>query len=157
MSSHSADAAPQIIDDARALLAVTELKDIVYYAVSATRHGDANRAAIAGDTGSRTDQIEIEVAVRHLPTSIEVRCRGSVDVPEAQFVADAAAIFELSHQVEISAETMGEFVSKVGVMAVYPFLRESIFACASKLRVDPPVLALLRPGDMKITVEPDAT
>jgi hypothetical protein len=43
----------------------------------------------------------------------------------------------------VTLGVLEEFVDRVGVMALYPFVRESIFSTATRLRVKAPVLGLL--------------
>ncbi len=64
-----------------------------------------------------------------------------------------SAVFTLREPIEASDAIITEFVERVGVMSVYPYLRESITQSGAKLGLDRPVLKLLRPGDIHITVE----
>ena len=84
-----------------------------------------------------------EVAIRVSDTSIEVRMKLEVATEEAKLFADMAVSYTLSKPCHVTLGVLEEFVDRVGVMALYPFVRESIFSTAARLRVKAPVLGLL--------------
>jgi hypothetical protein len=131
-----------LIGSAKDLLDLAELSDIVYYAVSATRRDEA---------GPEGTSHEFAIFVLHDGARIEVRCRAVVDTSDAQYVVDASSRFELKHPVEITDDAKQEFVEKVGLMAVYPYIRETVAASAAKLRLAQPLVGLLQAGNVSIT------
>lgn len=137
MSDHKS---PRTVNDARDLLALTELTDIVFYEISARRNPDVEGTPVS-----------IEIALRREELLLEVRCRATVLGGEGEYLADASAVFNLQEPVEAPEEVIAEFVERVGVMSVYPYLREAITQSAAKLGLDRPILRLLRPGDVHIT------
>ena len=130
------------ITEAKDLLALTELDGIRYYEVSATRREER-----------RDPGVEIDISLRRDEYEIEVRCAARVTGEDADFCTDASAVFSLSDPVEITGAALSEFVERVGVMTVYPYLRESIHQSAAKLGVRQPVMQLLRPGDIRVSVD----
>lgn len=132
------------ITDAKELLNVAELDAIRFYEVSAQRREE-----------TRDPEVGIDIRLRHAEQEIEVRCAARVTGDEADFRADASALFSLDHPVQVTEAAMAEFVARVGVMTVYPYLREAVHQSASKLGVAQPVMKLLRPGDVKVTVSGD--
>lgn len=105
---------------------------------------------------------DIQVHLRASPGDLQVRVRLTIQTDEAELVADCAAVFELkesdpNEQIEIDDDVKREFVERVGIMAVYPFLRESIFATAVRLQVAAPVLGLLKAGQFSMTPNPQTS
>jgi len=98
----------------------------------------------------RTPGESFAVFARGGDTWFETRTKLVVQTVEADLSADAGAIFTYSEPLTVSREVAGEFVEKVGVMAVYPFVREQVFTTASRLGVAPPVMGLLRAGQFRI-------
>lgn len=133
------------ITDAKRLLDLTELDSIRFNEVSATRREE-----------SRDTEVDIEIRLRRDEREIEVRCAARVIGEDADYRADASAFFSLDGPVDITDAALAEFVERVGVMTVYPYLRESIHQSAAKLGMPQPTMKLLRPGDIKVSVEHDA-
>lgn len=80
----------------------------------------------------------------------ETRAKMIVQTEDADLVAQAGAIFTFTEPLDVAEAVAAEFVEKVGVMAVFPFLREQIYTTASRLGVAPPVIGLLRAGSFRI-------
>lgn len=120
------------------LLALTQLRDVTYYRVAAERSGE-----VPSDTSEYAPPPTISVSERHGADAIEVRTELTWAVFGGQYTIDVAAQYGFDEPVEISAEVAAEFVQRVGVMTLFPYLRETIQALASKLRLTPPVLGLL--------------
>lgn len=77
---------------------------------------------------------------------LDVRCRITLRNRHAAFVADAVATFVVSGEpFELAESLERQFIDRVAITVVYPYLRESITASATKLRVDIPVLSLRNP------------
>lgn len=103
------------------------------------------------------DEARIAVAVEHEGVLLEVRCKMTASTGDAELSVDRSAVFTLGHRQAIPASVMGEFVEKVGVMTVYPYLRESLFSLASSLGIAPPVVGLLRAGSVRLTAASDGS
>lgn len=136
----SDDRAPRVITDARELLELTELTDIAFYEIGARRNPDVE------DT-----PVSIDIALRREELLLEIRCRATVLGGGGEYLVDASAVFTLQEPVQAPEAAIAEFVERVGVMSVYPYLREAITQSAAKLGLDRPVLRLLRPGDVHVT------
>lgn len=133
---------PRDVTDARELLDLAELTDIVFYEVGARRTTDADE-----------DSVAIQIALRREELVLEVRCRATVTGAGGEYLTDASAVFTLRESITASDDAITEFVERVGVMTVYPYLRESISQSAAKLGLERPILKLLRPGEVHITVD----
>ncbi|MGQ4596730.1 hypothetical protein [Nocardia sp. R6R-6] len=126
------------------LVAIAELVDIIFFEVS----GKRTSADPLEESAAATD---IEIAVRSRIDGVDVRCLCRVTGGGGEYVCDAAAQYEFGQPATVAEEVLTAFVQRVGIMTVYPYLRESITASATKLRLDPPLLRLLRPGDVHAT------
>jgi hypothetical protein len=67
-----------------------------------------------------------------------------------EYVADFEAVYGVPEAVDVSQEILSEFATRVAFMTVYPFLRASIFATASRLGLPIPVLGLVRQGEFEV-------
>lgn len=132
-----------VVDSVKQLLKMAELEDVVYYGISAERRGESSDVDKVSDS--------YELFVRHDGVRLEVRCRATVDTDEAQYVVDAASRFLLAEPVEITERAQQEFVQKIGLLAVWPYIRETISANAAKLRLSPMQVKLLRADNIHIT------
>ncbi len=86
--------------------------------------------------------------VRLTHQELETRFAISVETTDADLSADVSAAFTLNSEAEVEPAALREFLSSIAIMVVYPYLRESIFASASRLGVDPPLLLLFRAGQI---------
>ncbi|MEE2061737.1 hypothetical protein [Rhodococcus artemisiae] len=136
----SAAPQPRTVTDARELLDLAELTDIVFYETYARRTSDGEDNPLA-----------IQIALRREELVLEIRCRATVAGAGGEYLTDASAVFTLHEPIEAPDTVVAEFVERVGVMSVYPYLRESITQSAAKLGLDRPILKLLRPGDVHVT------
>ncbi|CAH0302439.1 hypothetical protein SRABI91_04595 [Rhodococcoides fascians] len=141
MTTAKPDAVP-LLTDVRELLRASELADIIFYEVSASRISEESE-----DTESPT--FSMEIMTRTEPQVIEIRCKAHAAGAGGRYVSDASALFSLAKPVDIAEDTVREFAEKVGVMAVYPYIRESITQGGARLGLDRPVLPLLRAGEVK--------
>jgi hypothetical protein len=128
--------------DARQLLEVAELTNIHTFEIR------GQRLEVTADDPEQG--ITPDVGIRVAPTSLETRMRVAVRLDGAEVTADMAVEYTFARPCALSAEVAREFVERVAVMAIYPFVRESIFATASRLGVDAPVLGLIRSGSFQV-------
>ncbi|MCX2965611.1 hypothetical protein [Gordonia aquimaris] len=128
------------IDDPHDLLELVELTDVRFYESAAKRRLD----------GSERGDDTFRVAVRHDDQELEIRCRTRIESDAATFIADAGAVYQLTEPVEISPQALETFVGRVGVMAVYPFLREAVSQGAARLTVARPLLPMLVGGNVPL-------
>src|SRR5665648_1151994 len=119
------NAVAHTIESAKDLLALVQLTGIRTYEVRGRRlSGDG------GDGGG--GEVLPEVSVRISDSAIEVRMRIESVTDEAELVADVAVKYSLAAHVGVTQAAAEEFVDRVALMAAYPFVRESVFATASR-------------------------
>jgi hypothetical protein len=139
------------VDSIEEVVSTIELRDVIFYKLLAERiEGTDAEQELDDEPASPA----IHVAERHEATRIEVRCKLSFVWDGGRYEVDAAARYELAEPLEIPPAILQEFVKRVGVMAVYPYLRESLHLSSSKLRLEAPVLGLLKAGAIQLTAEP---
>lgn len=131
------------IDSVIDLLTRTELTEIRTYLL----HGERAERAESSDA-------QVSISARAEPALLEVRCRMVVETEDADLIVDRSALFTHSEPVALGKDAVREFVEKVGVMSVYPYLREGIFTLANNLGVSPPVMALMRAGGIQLSTDP---
>ncbi|MHA7620546.1 hypothetical protein ACX12M_18700 [Cellulosimicrobium cellulans] len=107
--------------------------------------------------GKREESAEpdqaLQIVMRESETHLEVRARMFVRTTEAVLIADYSVIYEASKPIVVDPPVKAEFVERVGVMAVYPFLREGVFAMATRLQVGAPVVGLLKAGEFSLDMD----
>jgi hypothetical protein len=75
------------------------------------------------------------------------RFRSRFTDASGEYVADFEAIYSLPELADVAQPILTEFAERVAFMAIYPFLRASIFASASRLGLPIPVLGIVRQGE----------
>lgn len=126
------------VDTIEELVSLVELTEVRPYESSARRV----------DQGEPTQELQVMVA--ETDGAMEVRARMAVRTAEAELIADSSVVYTSQQKLDISGSVKAEFVQKVGLMAVYPFLREAIFTGAARIQVAAPVVGLLRAGHFSV-------
>lgn len=136
------------IDD---LIAVAKLTDVLPYEIHAERK-------IPPDPKPRGKRInhssEINAAVSRSDGKLLLRLKMPLETWDAKLAAGVSVTYEIPDGLHIPDEVLGDFIARLGVMTAYPFLREAIYSAATKIRVTPPVLGLIRPltrDDLEVT------
>lgn len=134
--------------DAADLVAHAELTEIRVYEIGGRRLlGGAEASEPAEDF-----QVQATGDSRHF----ETRARLILVTNEAELLADVSAVHSFDEDLVISREVAAEFTRRVGIMSVYPFVREQIFTSATRLGVAAPVLGMLRAGQFNIEMSGEA-
>lgn len=149
------------IDSVEELVRVAEISQVIFHEVSARR-------LASGGGDEVNDDVDVppalQVAVRMGDRELEVRCRVDGEFHGGKYVADVSACYALQFgesvpsggQVSIGQDVTDAFVSNVGIMALYPFLREAIHQSGSRLGLQPPLLPLLRLGSFEAVADGSA-
>lgn len=127
-------------NDVHELLAVTELVDIVTYRFAAELS--------EVDTGQ---PLVLKVLTRCADGKLEVRMDASLDDSHGNYALSNSAIFSLPPETDVPQALVQQFAEKVGVLAVYPYIREGVCQLAARLGQPMPVLPLLRAGELKLS------
>lgn len=133
---------PREIADIQDLLFVLDLKGVRYYEISGRRLPE-----------DRPDDMlfALEIQQRHHESTFEIRFKLGVTHPQADYVIDVASIYGSTEPITFGDALATEFIEKVAVMAVYPFLREALASTAARLELSVPMLGLLKAGQFKVT------
>lgn len=132
------------VSSASEMLPLIELTAITSYEIAGRRASSPEADPIGAD--------DLNVMIRGDERSLETRARMHVVSTDAEFVADVSATYTYSHALEVPQEVVTEFVERVGIMTVFPYLREAIHTTASRLGVDQPVLGLIRAGGFRLNL-----
>ncbi|APE17769.1 hypothetical protein BOH72_23405 [Mycobacterium sp. WY10] len=133
------------IDD---VVGAAEIDQIVFHEISARRMYEDEPTL--GDIAAAP----LQVAVRGEGNGLEVRCRIELTHEGGRYVVDGSICYHLQFsesetaddQVTIPEDVVDRFVTNVGIMAIYPYLREALHQAGSRLGLKPAVLPLLRAG-----------
>lgn len=143
-------ATPRKVDSAAELVGFAELVDMVFYKVAAERLDIPEREA------HPSPRQAINVNVWHDDERMEVRCNLEMVHQGGKYDISVAARYKFSEPTLFDAETRDEFIKRVGVMTIYPYLRETVHQSAAKLRMPFPVLGLLKAGEIELAQEKPA-
>ena len=137
------------------LIGSLELRNVSFFEVSARRW---NADPDVDEKPFEEEDIDLKVMHKVQSDRVSVRCRMVFSGTEGRVVADAAALFVIkedqdvsdSREVELDPQVLRAFISRVGIRIVFPYLREAVQESARKVRIKAPVLNLLRPGQLDI-------
>ncbi|MDR7301422.1 hypothetical protein [Haloactinomyces albus] len=140
------------------LLGVVELKNIQFYEVQARLYngfdGDSPAASAADgsdqeDTSEQEWQFRIQVDSRN----VNLRARLVVHGPDAGYVVDGAAFYVTDEEVNVEQDALEEFLNRAAMLALYPFIRESLHEAARKINANPPLLGMFSPDSIQIHLD----
>jgi len=128
------------------LLAMGELVDVRFLEFSA-----GLREEPRDDLESDDVEHGMNIMVGDSEGVLEVRARFTVDTAEAEYLVVAATQFHYDAAQVRMTEALGrEFAEKVGVMALYPYVREAIQSMSTRLRQEVITLPLMRTGQVSL-------
>jgi hypothetical protein len=127
------------IQSAQELLIHGELVDVRYHSLSAVTL-DEPRESFESDDVEQTVEVQFGSADR----VIEVRANVLVKTRIAEYSVTGVTQFHVEDGVDYSDEAAAEFAEKVGVMAIYPYLREAIQSLTTRLHESPVTMPLMR-------------
>lgn len=133
------------IADILDLVAVIELENILVNEERARRLSWSDEELASREFPISTNSLGISGDKDRL----RFRFRALFTDADGEYTADLEAIYVLTEPMEVEQPVLHEFASRVAFMAVYPFLRSSIFGSATRLGLPVPVLGIVRQGDMQ--------
>jgi hypothetical protein len=126
-------------------LKVIELRQMLTYELIAAR--TQNKIETMEDTRQ-----DLSAQTRVEETLLETRFRLEVEAPNARYLADIGGVYAIDGPVQVSPEIVGEFMGQVGLMAVFPYLREAVSGLAARLGAPIPVIGLIRRGEYEFAL-----
>lgn len=138
MSEKSSDS-PRPVNDYKEIVKACRLTDIKTYVV----HGKLTE-------GQEDMPPELSVTARGESTFVEARCSLRLQTAEAELGIDRAAHFELEEPMDLSEEALRMFIEKVGLLTVFPYLREGITTLAATLGIAAPIIQPVMPGGIRL-------
>lgn len=85
-----------------------------------------------------------------LPEELHYRFRSVFSDENAEYVADVEIVYRLPAPSTVAESVLGEFAERVAFMAVFPFIRASMFSSAARLGLPAPILGIVRQGEFKL-------
>ena len=126
------------------LVAAVELREIITYKVSAER--------VVNEVERIEDSTQSLLGMcRADPSLVETRFQMTLDAPGITYFVDLGAVFRFERPNErpLTNDVVNEFMSQVGVMAAFPYLREAVGGLAARMGGEIPVLGLMRRGEVQ--------
>jgi len=128
------------------LLQLGELVDVRFIEFSATLRDEPR-----DDLESDDLENSMQVMVGGEEGVLEIRVRIEAATAEANYVVVAATQFHFdATEVTVTEDLGREFAEKVGVMALYPYVREAIQSMSTRLRQTVVTLPLMRTGQVSL-------
>ena len=131
---------------------MVDLKDVTCIQLIADRRSDSQGGVAEVVTSEESADVEFNVHPVHWGKVIEVWFRASVETPNARLAAAFAIQYERTGDEEIPESVRVEFVERVAVMAVLPYLRLAIQGLGMQLGVPAPLLPILRQGEFRVSI-----
>lgn len=140
---------------------LVELRDIVTYEVRARRFDGGFDLEVDGaeefgafetdddlDNEDRPILRGVQIMTRADDDSLDVRAVARVDNSSAVVNVDVAALYGKAFAFDIDAEVLQEFVARVSMMTIFPFIREAVQTESARIGV-PMKLGLLRASTLR--------
>lgn len=133
----------------RDLIQKSELRSIEYHEVHARRRDGAS----VDDSDLDDPQLSINVQNRLDDDSFGIRLVGSVTMPHGDATASIAGEYVLLEGHQPSPRTLQMYINEVGVMTIFPYLREAIATTTSRVFGEAILLPTVQRGEISVEVE----
>lgn len=130
-------------ESARELLDYVELVDFTTYKIS----GQVN------NLDASDPDAEPRLMIRATSNTLEIRMQLELQGQHVAYAADISSVYQLLRPVNLWSSVVEEFVERVALMALYPVVREAVFATAARMRRATPVLGLIRAGKVSVNLD----
>jgi len=136
------------IADVHAVIAASELRSIEYYEMSAKRY-DVPQELVETKDG----QLRIAIQQRSDGESFGVRLNASLTMALGEANVSVAGEYALTEELKLTTRAVQLFANEVGVMAVYPYLREAVASITGRVFKEPLHLQMISRGDIVTEVD----
>jgi hypothetical protein len=139
-----------------ALILDADLEAITYFEVSGVRSSRATPSAAPAEEEDIEPSHSLQTAVRDDDKGFRIRIRTEIDVSIGSIIVDVSADYELA---TISARSIDQavlqsFVNGVAVMALVPYIRQSVSDITLRVFGSALTMALVRRGEMEFELSP---
>lgn len=124
----------------------SHLVGIDFYEVSGRRHDVPPE-----DVGD--GQLKIQVQQRISETTFGVRLNAAIILPQGEANASLAGEYELLNGITPTRRALQHFANEVGILTVFPYLREAIATITAKVLDEPVYLPLITRGEIVINMD----
>ncbi|CAD6005275.1 hypothetical protein [Agreia sp. COWG] len=83
-------------------------------------------------------------------TTYRFRFRAVFTDEPAEYAADIEIVYVTQEPVSTEETLRREFASRVAFMAIYPFIRASVYGSATRLGLPAPVMSIIRQGEFEL-------
>lgn len=128
------EANAQVLDDAASIVhgPGPSLKEVRFYKITAELKEPDEEHPSQSPTDEESESEDVDMSVdmglrtRQQGRELGVRVEFTAEHPDWRVYLDVAAEYEADESFEASAEAMTDFAEKVGIMALYPYIREAV-------------------------------
>ncbi|HXH81106.1 hypothetical protein [Nocardioides sp.] len=131
------------------LLESTRIIDVLFMELNASRIESSHEESAEAER-----DLDLATMLRHEGNELDVRFLLEFKDNAASYRVDVVARYCVEDDRSIPPRVSSEFIERVAAFAAFPFLREALATSAARLRVDPPILGILRQGDIKVSEWP---
>lgn len=139
-----------------ALILDVDLEAVTYFELSAARSSRATPAVTPAEDEEIAPSHTLQTAVRDDDRGFRIRVRTEIDVSIGSIVVDVSADYELStiSARSIDQAVLQDFVNGVAVMALVPYIRQSVSDITLRVFGSALTMALVRRGEMEFELSP---
>jgi len=145
----STELSTEDVADVQAVIAASELRSVEYYEMSAKRY-DATQAPADAENG----QLRIAVQQRSDADSFGIRLNATLTLAIGEANVSVAGEYALTEDFALTTRAVQLFANEVGVMTVFPYLREAVASVTGRVFNQPLHLQMISRGDIVTEVEP---
>lgn len=136
------DSAP-LVDDIHEAVNRLALRDVIFLKLEAERLVESDEVP---ETVSRRHQL----LARQTERVLHARVDSQIQSPEARFRLNALAVYEKQTEFFVSEDVQKDFLERVGVFAIWPYLRAQLHQLCDGLSVERVPLPMIRQGQVTL-------
>jgi len=145
---------PRIITDLSEAASLLEFENVVVYEARGQRRDGGFEDLIEDTTNAEgKGQLRMDLLVQDGNEGLAIRAQCVTGSADAVVTYDAAVVYRKAEPMSMDTATTTAFITSVGLMTLYPFLREGVHQVSTRLGVTPIRLGLLRAGQADVQLQ----
>lgn len=121
------------------------LEDIRFFELSGEVELGANETSEPGEA-----QMEVSLSERTDAPGYLVLIKATMDAPPLRLSTSVAGLYKYPEPFSLSEDDKVQFINRVAMIQLTPYIREGLATTAARLRVDAPLVPLVRAGTVQV-------
>lgn len=141
---------PRTVTDLHEAVSLLDFADVIVYETRGQRRDGGFDDLLEDNTNDQGNgELRMDVLVQDGPEGMAIRAQCITSSADVVVSYDAAVVYRKAEPLRLDGATTSAFIVNVGLMTLYPFLREGVHEVSARLGF-PIKLGLLKRGETEV-------